>query len=97
MTKERAAKIILDMINGAESTFGHSLSATEINALKKAYCALNPEPTTNADHIRKMNDDELAEYLAHVGCRHADDDMYCLKQKRCKDCWLDGLREECDP
>lgn len=64
MTKERAAKIILDMINGAESTFGHSLSATEINALKKAYCALNPEPTTNVEHIRSMTDEELAIWLS---------------------------------
>ena len=52
---------------------------------------------TNADRIRAMNDDELAEYLSQVGCRHADDDAYCLMQRRCKDCWLDGLREECDP
>ena len=64
MTKERAAKIILDMINGAESTFGHSLSTTEIIALKKAYCALNPEPTTNADRIRAMIDEEIADFLA---------------------------------
>ena len=66
MTKERAAKIILDMINGAESTFGHSLSTLEINALKKGYCALNPEPTTNADRIRAMSDEELVKYIEYL-------------------------------
>ena len=68
MTKERAAKIILDMINGAESTYGHSLSTTEIIALKKAYCALNPEPTTNEEHIRAMTDEELAYELTKLSC-----------------------------
>ena len=79
MTKERAAKIILDMINGAESTFGHSLSTLEINALKKGYCALNTEPTTNADRIRSMSDEELANmWWTYLDC------VACPKHRECK-------------
>lgn len=89
MTKERAAKIIIDMINGAESTFGHSLSTTEINALKKGYCALNPEPSTNADRIRSMTDeklaDELVEWFACFSAVEWTREMIC-----------DWLKQECD-
>ena len=86
MTKERAAKIILDMINGAESTFGHSLSTVEINALKKGYCALNPEPTTNADRIRAMSDEELAEWIVII----------TTAMRKDRKPWLDWLKQECD-
>ena len=51
---------------------------------------------TNADRIRSMTDEELAEFLAQTGCRRADDDMYCLMQRRCKDCWLDWLKLGCE-
>ena len=96
MTKERAAKIILDMINGAESTFGHSLSTLEINALKKGYCALNPEPLTNADRIRAMTDEELADCICSF--------KRCPSSKRevidcndyCHKCWLDWLKLGCE-
>lgn len=54
------------------------------------------EPITNADRIRSMTDEELAEFLAQTGCRRADDDMYCLMQRRCKDCWLDWLKLGCE-
>ena len=97
MTKERAAKIILDMINGAESTYGHSLSTTEIIALKKAYCALNTEPTTNADRIRKMNDDELAELLRDTQCNTcAWQGNDCDYADECKAEKLEMLKQECD-
>lgn len=98
MTKERAAKIILDMINGAESTFGHSLSTLEINALKKAYCALNPEPTTNAEHIRAMTDEELSIWLASIAdcvtCPANLGDGDECAAFTCDDAWLKWLREE---
>ena len=94
MTKKRAAKIILDMINGAESTFGHSLSTVEINALKKGYCALNPEPTTNGERIRAMSDEELAEFMDN-GCDVIAPSENCTKAfYDCKKCWLDWLKEE---
>lgn len=94
MEKERAAKIILDMINGAESTFGHSLSTLEINALKKSYCALNPEPTTNADRIRSMTDEELAGWLLSQGCNAHSNDEWCKKHRNCQACWLEWLKQE---
>lgn len=98
MTKERAAKIILDMINGAESTFGHSLSTTEIIALKKAYCALNPEPTTNADRIRAMTDEELANWLAKItdcGECHVCGHVKCMtSEESCACAWLEWLKQE---
>ena len=62
MTNERAAKIILNIINTAEAD-ERLLSISEIRALKNAYVALNSEPTTNADRIRDMTDEELAEFL----------------------------------
>lgn len=100
MTKERAAKIILDMINGAKSTFGHSLSTLEINALKKGYCALNPEPTTNADRIRTMSDEELADWLGVYcnGQTAQEVGKPCVSDMgSCEECWLDWLKEECEP
>lgn len=62
MTNERAAKIILDLINAGEAEY-RNFSVEEIRALKKAYVALNSEPTTNADRIRAMSDEKLAEQL----------------------------------
>lgn len=50
---------------------------------------------TNADSIRAMSDEELAEYLATKTCApscvgqcHDDYDLCC------DDCWLDWLRRE---
>ena len=62
MTNERAAKIILNIINTAEAD-ERLLSISEIRALKKAYVVLNPEHGTNAEWIRTLSDDELAEFL----------------------------------
>lgn len=94
MTKERAAKIILDMINGAESTFGHSLSTLEINALKKGYCALDPEPITNADRIRAMSNEELAIWFSSTSDRNCPNGGSWNCQESCKQCWLAWLRKE---
>ena len=98
MTKERAAKIILDMINGAESTFGHSLSTTEIIALKKAYCALNPEPATNGERIRAMTDEELAHFISEdYYVPHCPTGGPCLakgEHEGCEECWLIWLKKE---
>lgn len=95
MTKERAAKIILDMINGAESPFGHSLSATEINALKKAYCALNTEPTTNADRIRAMTNEELVKQFAvEMGFCCPVKGVDCSLEPDCRVCFARWLKQE---
>lgn len=62
MTNERAAKIILDLINAGEAEY-RDFSVEEIMAFKKAYVALNPEPVTKAEQIRAMDDEELAMLL----------------------------------
>ena len=96
MKKERAAKIILDMINGAESTLGHSLSTVEINALKKGYCALNPEQKTNADRIRSMSDEELANmWCTYVDCGECPQRIGCsMNYQDCLKLALDYLKQE---
>ena len=95
MTKERAAKIILDMINGAESLFGHSLSTTEINALKKGYCALNPEPSTNADRIRSMTDEELVgQFAEEMGFCCPVKGIDCSLEPDCRVCFARWLKQE---
>ena len=90
MTKERAAKIILDLINAGEAEY-INFSVEEIRAFKKAYVTLNSEPTTNADRIRAMSDEELAKFL----------DCYCVSASwecprhheiKCHECWLDWLK-----
>lgn len=63
-----------------------------------------PKPTTNADRIRAMTDEELAEYLAPCACppikfNKNTGDIVCPVNKEpsasdCKSCWLDWLKEE---
>ena len=46
---------------------------------------------TNADRIRNMNDEELAEFLGSHGC------FDCTKEceeVHCDACWLEWLKEE---
>jgi len=56
-----------------------------------------PKPTTNADRIRAMTDDELAEWLSDM-----HDSVTCPNggaincNPSCKRCWLDWLKEEVD-
>ena len=50
MTKERASEIILDLIIKEENDkCSIGLSVSQINELKKAYCALKPQIITNSD------------------------------------------------
>ena len=56
------------------------------------------KPKTNADHIRSMSDEELADYLGGLVAL----DCYacplkpCDYEKECEKVWLDWLRKECD-
>jgi len=64
------------------------------------------KPITNADRIRSMSDEELAEYLAPCACppirfNKNTGDIVCPVNKEpsasdCKSCWLDWLKEEAD-
>lgn len=55
----------------------------------------NPKPMTNADRIRSMSDEELAEYMGDVqtwgGCPNHGA-RNCTEN--CADCWLDWLKQE---
>ena len=49
---------------------------------------------TNADRIRSMTDEELAEWFSIYCCRNKTYDAHCDEFGNCKACWLDWLREE---
>lgn len=54
-------------------------------------------PKTNADRIRSMSDEELAEFMKPYdsGCpRWKEMPIPCSKRTNCRECWLDWLREE---
>ena len=59
-----------------------------------------PKPMTNADHIRSMTDEELAEWLMHhCDCMFTCAAMnpYCTKnEKDCEQAWKVWLRQECE-
>lgn len=72
-------------INGKMPSY--SATCVECGLSRKNY-----KPMTNADRIRSMSDEELAECMAYkiaacYGCE-APDGSYC------KQCWLDWLRGE---
>ena len=50
---------------------------------------------TNADKIRSMSDEELANALAHKAnaCWNCSSDNLEI----CKDCWLDWMKQEAKP
>lgn len=64
----------------------------------------NTKPITNAERIRKMTDEELAEFLLKVNTAYAEPCMvsggdckyedYPTHDKGCKDCFLEYLRKE---
>ena len=49
---------------------------------------------TNADKIRSMSDEELAEFIGSLGACISKDDEYCYKFKNCNDCRLEWLKSE---
>ena len=58
-------------------------------------CPYSTEPMTNADRIRAMSDEELAEYIGqHTLCdRIQDEGDWCDKRAVCRDCLTDWLRQ----
>jgi hypothetical protein len=55
-----------------------------------------PKPTTNADRIRAMTDEELAGWLAKHNERSAVCPNFGARdcQASCRKCWLDWLKQE---
>lgn len=52
------------------------------------------KPQTNADRIRAMSDEELADYHTKMcGCPPGHDSIFCgMATIGCKGCWLDWLK-----
>lgn len=52
---------------------------------------------TNADKIRSMSDEEMAEFICKTQYREGDvcpPTHECAVDKSCEKCWLDWLRKE---
>lgn len=60
----------------------------------REWADLIANPKTNADRIRSMSDEELADWLLSQGCKAHITDEWCKKQRNCRACWLEWLREE---
>lgn len=56
--------------------------------------AVQTKPITNADRIRAMTDEELADWFSIYCCRNKIYDAHCETFVNCKACWLDWLRQE---
>jgi hypothetical protein len=60
----------------------------------ETYSRWDPKPATNADRIRAMTDEELAEMMAHGNCGYCKIHDYCFAQKGvdCDEAWLGWLK-----
>lgn len=66
-----------------------------LNCMNNGYP--NFSPMRNADHIRAMTDEELAEFICKTQYRDGDvcpPTHNCALDKNCEKCWLDWLKEE---
>ena len=59
-----------------------------------------PKPQTNADRIRSMTDEKLAEYINAIFYGFHENPGFCDVCKRdsvqnCKECWIEWLKQEC--
>ena len=53
-----------------------------------------PKPQTNADRIRAMSDEELADLMATIcDCVRCPAKRMCIKSKSCRECLLEYLRK----
>lgn len=64
----------------------------------KAFCDMDGcegRKMANADKIRAMTDEELAEFMERAGgCGAVFDKQYCNNRKCSETCWLDWLKQE---
>lgn len=67
---------------------------------EKCRCYSPTKPTTNADRIRDMTDEELAEWLykmrERLTCIPDIQIEKCAKATDCKKCYLEWVRKEAD-
>lgn len=52
--------------------------------------------TTNADRIRAMSDEELAQALRDYECNRCDGYGFCKEEQKCQKEILDWLKQEAD-
>ena len=52
------------------------------------------KPQTNADRIRSMTDEKLADYFSELSCWPNAGREDCRGAANCMDCWLDWLKQE---
>lgn len=67
----------------------------------ESWCVLGPctaETPSNGDKIRRMTDEELAEFFVWMCPPGKNEILSCEPQKElCHQCWLDWLRQEAQP
>ena len=59
--------------------------------------SFKPKPQTNADRIRAMTDEELADLFADNDCGYCRIHDFCFAKGsaiNCEDVWLDWLKQE---
>jgi hypothetical protein len=61
--------------------------------LKAIAAEISEPPKTNADRIRQMTDEELAEQLGSYICDNRDSGD-CQRFKNCEDCKMSWIRQE---
>lgn len=64
-------------------------SCSDINGTPEKW-----EPQTNADRIRTMTDEELAEYFSALTCFPEANKDICKGVANCELCWLEWLKQE---
>lgn len=52
------------------------------------------KPQINADRIRAMTDEEMADYFSELSCFPGANRDICKGVANCMDCWLDWLKQE---
>ena len=73
-----------------------SADETKLMLLCPAYSP-KPKPITNADRIRSMSDDELAEFMCHNVSNNTVNCAFCAAEEFCRFGhigWLDWLKRE---
>ena len=64
----------------------------------REWADLIANPITNADRIRSMTDEELADWLGIYCNGNTKPGEICAKDiGSCEECWLDWLRQEVEP
>lgn len=82
----------LRWVTTTNTTYYCEFNGQPLSDLKDCCQAWKSTIQTNADRIRNMTDEELADIIAEGFCSGRLDK--CDNYKRCTDCTLDWLKEE---